>query len=272
MGRTTGIQWCDATWNPWQGCSPVHSGCDHCYMFREKLHYGEDPTVVVRSKERTFNAPLSWHDPKRIFVCSWSDFFHPAADAWREGAWRIMEMRPRHTYIILTKRIERVASLLPWGNGTPWPNVWLLVSASTQREAGEAISRLLSTPAAVRGVSLEPLLEEVNLCGLTDGLVHYNALEPGLLVPNRLDWVVVSGESGGPPERSLLQLFRHTKNDWWPKEEAIGWVRSLRDQCQRSGVPFFFKGWGGPKPTSGGRVLDGREWNEFPEIRKQEAA
>jgi protein gp37 len=240
-------------------------------MFRQKRAFGQDPTQIIRSKERTFNAPLSWREPKRIFVCSWSDFFHEAADEWREGAWRIMAMRPRHTYIIPTKRIERAADHLPWGQGKPWNNVWLLASVSTQREAGEAIIRLLAIRAAARGVSLEPLLGEINLCGLTDGHVHYNALTPGLLVPECLDWVIVAGESGGPPDRALVEWWPKAgpngNGAWRPVAYKAGWVRSIRDQCQAAGVPFFWKGWGGPKPTSGGRLLDGREHNEFPEGR-----
>jgi protein gp37 len=188
---------------------------------------------------------------------------HEAADPWRAEAWDIIDSRRDLTFIIPTHRIERAAPLLPWAGGEPWPHVWLLVSASTQREAGRAIIELFRIAAAVRGVSLEPLLEPVNLCGLTDGYVHYNALEPGLAVPQILDWVIVAGESGGPPDRALVQK-RHPVWGWSPKSEATAWLRQIRDQCLDHGVPFHSKGWGGPRPDSGGRLLDGREWLEFP--------
>jgi protein gp37 len=239
MGAKTGIQWCDATWNPWQGCHPVSSGCAHCYMFREKQMYGQRPATVVRSKDATFHSPLHWRESRRILVCSWSDFFVEEADPWRAEAWAIIDRCPQHTFIIPTKRIRRAPALLPWGNyGAIWPNVWLLVSASTQREAGEEIIRLLQIRAAVRGVSLEPLLEDVNLCGLTDGHVHYNALAKGLLVADRLDWVIVAGESGGPPERALIFASFRGARGWRPKADCVQWVRGIRDQCQAAGVPL----------------------------------
>lgn len=297
MGETTNITWADATWSPWQGCTPVGEGCVHCYMFREKRAFGQDPMRVVRSKERTFNAPLSWHEPKRIFVCSWSDFFHEAADGWREGAWRIMAMRPRHTYIIPTKRIERAAPFLPWGQGEPWSNVWLLVSASTQPEVDEVVPKLLAVNAAVRGVSLEPFLGAVDVTPYIGGRSFrcrcgYHRTEAELVflggdnykcavcdewceIGPTLDWVIVAGESGGPPERALVEKCAGLKDDnlphpcsgWKPKPKALVWVRSLRDQCQAANVPFFLKGFGGPRSTSGGDLLDGRQWHQLPECR-----
>ena len=265
MDKTTGIQWCDATWNPWQGCTPVASGCAHCYMFREKRAFGQDPTRVVRSKEGTFNAPLSWRDPRRIFVCSWSDFFHPAADEWREGAWRIMAMRPRHTYIIPTKRIERVADHLPWmkEHRPPWPNVWIGVSASTDPEFEAMVPVLLDSrlDVALRFVSLEPLLGPINiewaLQEIDLGDEEHSAWT------HALDWVIVAGESGGPMNRALCAPLERC-GPYRPIAGRSDWVRSIRDQCREYDVPFFFKGWGGPRPTSGGRMLDGREWAESP--------
>jgi protein gp37 len=260
MGKTTAIQWCDATWNPWQGCTPVASGCAHCYMFREKRAFGQDPTRVIRSKERTFNGPLSWHEPKRIFVCSWSDFFHEAADPWRAEAWPIILACGQHTFIIPTKRSERVLGCLPtwWGRRVhrPWSNVWILASASTQVELEAALPVSQSLPVSIRGVSIEPLLGPIRI--------------PQSAFRNpRPDWVIVAGESGGPPERALVRPMRNAEcgmrnGGWEPKAEALAWVRQIRDDCQAAGVPFFFKGWGGPRPTSGGRELDGREWSEFP--------
>src|SRR3990167_1409537 len=102
MGTTTKISWADATWNPWQGCHHVSPGCLNCYMFSEKHMYGQDPDVVVRSKPPTFNMPLKIKEPKKIFTCSWSDWFIKEADPWRDEAWEIIKRTPQHTYLILT--------------------------------------------------------------------------------------------------------------------------------------------------------------------------
>ena len=174
MGATTGISWADATWNCWQGCTKVSAGCAHCYMYREKTQYGQDPSIVVRSKPATFNAPLKWDAGKRVFVCSWSDFFHEAADAWRADAWSIIRQRTDLTFLILTKRIERAMACLPWGAGladprtgprkaAAWPNVWLGCSIEDQATADARIPLLLQTPAHVHFVSCEPLLGPVDL-------------------------------------------------------------------------------------------------------------
>jgi protein gp37 len=146
----------------------------------------------------------------------------------------------------------------------PLPNVWLGVTAENQRFADERIPTLLETPAAVRFVSLEPLLGPIDLRDW------------------ELSWAIVGGESGGPKDRALVERrdwpeprFDSTgreipqpmlpgSNGWWPKEGVSGWVRSLRDQCVAAGVPFLFKQWGGPRPKSAGRMLDGRTWDEYP--------
>ena len=133
MGKTTGIAWCNATWNPWQGCDKVSAGCKNCYMYREKKRYGQDPQTVVRSAAHTFNAPLRWArtgevpDGSRIFVCSWSDFFHKKADAWRAEAWKIIEALPQYTFLIPTKRIGRLSIDVKMPD-----NVWLGASVEDQ--------------------------------------------------------------------------------------------------------------------------------------------
>lgn len=124
MGEKTGISWTNATWNPWQGCHKVSLGCRECYMFREKIRYGREPNVVVRSRPHTFNLPLRLKTPQRVFTCSWSDFFIEEADPWRDEAWEIIRRTPHLTYQIVTKRPERMAGRLPWGDGIPWPQVW----------------------------------------------------------------------------------------------------------------------------------------------------
>ena len=226
MGAHTAIEWTEKTWNPWQGCRKVSPGCAHCYMYRDKARYGQNPRVVVRSAPRTFTAPLTWPDPAFVFTCSWSDFFIEDADAWRAEAWAIIQRTPHLTYQILTKRPERIA--LPWTTA-PWSHVWLGVSVESPAYVSR-IATLQRTPATVRFLSLEPLLAPLPALPL-DG-IH---------------WVIVGGESG-PGHRPL----------------ALDWVRAIRDQCLAARVPFFFKQVGGLRPMSGGRLLDGRTWDARP--------
>ena len=155
MGKQTGISWCNHTWNPWQGCHKISEGCTNCYMFREKQRYGQEPDLVVRSAERTFNAPLRWNKQVQgnypcgkplVFVCSWSDFWIEEADAWRDEAMEIMANCSSLIFLILTKRPERI---LPWLDDACYPssgcpiegfpnNVWLGVSV----ENGQFIQRI----------------------------------------------------------------------------------------------------------------------------------
>jgi protein gp37 len=227
MAQVSAIEWTEATWNPWHGCSKVSPGCAHCYMFREKRQYGQDPTKVVRSKT-TFHAPLNWKEPRLIFTCSWSDFFVEEADPWREEAWQIMRWTPHLTYQVLTKRPERIGASLPSG-GWPWRNVWLGVSVENRRFYGR-IELLKAIPAAVRFLSLEPLLAPM----------------PDLPLVG-ISWVIVGGESG-PGCRPM----------------SPEWVRGIRDQCILAKVPFFFKQWGGVRRELGGRTFEGKLWNEMP--------
>ncbi|MGB8647279.1 MAG: phage Gp37/Gp68 family protein [Anaerolineae bacterium] len=231
MASRTSISWTDATWNPWRGCHKVSQGCKSCYMFREQKRYGRDPNVVVRSKT-TFYSPLGWKEPRKVFTCSWSDFFIAEADEWRSEAWSIIRRTPHLTYQILTKRPENIAARLPadWGEG--YANCWLGVSVEDQSAAEERIPFLLKTPAAVRFLSCEPLLGPVRLdqCASVYGIgQYYNALEQGI------DWVIVGGESG-PHARPMHP----------------GWARSIRDQCVGAGASFFFKQWGNWTTDLGG--------------------
>src|SRR6266568_714170 len=220
MGERSAIEWTDATWNPWHGCTKVSPGCKHCYMYREKKQYGQNPALVVRSKT-TFTGPLKWREPKRIFTCSWSDWFHETADAWRPEAWDVIRHTPQHTYLILTKRAERIRHCLPplWGKG--WPNVWLGVSVETQEYCWR-IEELAQIPAAMRFVSAEPLLGPLDLSGW---------------LATAIDWVIVGGESG--PKARPMDLH---------------WARLLRDQCLQvePGVAFFLKQLGGIADKRGG--------------------
>lgn len=257
MGERSVIEWTDATWNPWRGCDKVSPGCAHCYMFRDQHRYGRDPEVVVRASDATFFAPArkaTWREPRMVFTCSWSDWFHPVADEWRAEAWEVVRQTPQHTYQVLTKRPERILAHLPddWGDG--WPNVWLGVTIENRRFVHRA-DILRQAPAAVRFISAEPLLgplyadpatrwwDKVRGAGVW-GADGYDGPELSL---TGIDWLIAGGESG-PGHRRI----------------DPDWVRDLRDACHVAGVAFLFKQWGGPRPTSGGRELDGRTWDALP--------
>jgi protein gp37 len=226
MAHRSAIEWTEGTWNPWHGCKKVSPGCAHCYMYRDKKRYGQDPTTVLRGKT-TFDAPLRWSEPRMIFTCSWSDFFIESADPWRQAAWEIIKATPQHTYQILTKRPERVARHLP--AGWPFANVWLGVSVENPFFYSR-INYLREVPVGIRFLSLEPLL----------------AAMPSLPLDG-ISWVIVGGESG-PGCRPM-------------KPE---WVRQIREQCSNADVPFFFKQWGGARKDISGRKLDGKFWNGMP--------
>lgn len=250
MSDHSGIEWTDATWNPTTGCTQISPGCDHCYArtlsFR---HWGRQYPPNPDGSPRRFEDvrlhperlmhPLSWRQPRRIFVDSMSDLFHDDVPlAFIERVWRVMASASKHTFQVLTKRPQRMHALVPviydhiYGDveHAPLPNVWLGVSVELDRYAWRANHYLAQTPAAVRFVSAEPLLGPL----------------PSLDVA-RLDWVITGGESG-PGYRRL----------------DLDWVRDLRDRCQAAGVAFFHKQQGGPTPKSGGRFLDGRTWDQNP--------
>jgi len=223
MGRTTGITWTNATWNPWQGCHKASAGCANCYMYREKKQYGQDPSAVVRSKSQTFNAPPRWARKEelplgaRIFVCSWSDFFIKEADPWRDEAWEIIGSTPQFNYLLLTKRPERI--VLPWEqNGTdPWANVWLGVTAENQEMANLRIPQLLKHDAYIRWVSIEPMLGPVNLidAGVSQGGANF------------VDWVIYGAES----------LANHSPG----RPCNLAWIEGGLLQCKLLGVAAFVK-------------------------------
>jgi protein gp37 len=276
MADHSAIGWTHATWNPWRGCTKVSEGCDNCYMFDGQERYGRDPEIVVRASEPTFLAPTrnKWLEQARaiqdkeqrrmrVFTCSWSDFFHPAADEWRDEAWDVIRYFPEYDWQILTKRPRLVSTRLPsdWGEG--WPHVWLGVSIESRDWVYRA-DLLRETPAAVRFISAEPLLgplvydaTEKRRAPVSEE--PYNARvarwrdggQGSQLDLTDIDWVITGGESG-PKHRPL----------------NLNWVRALRDACQMEEVAFFHKQNGGPKPTSGGRELDGRTWDEFPQTKE----
>jgi protein gp37 len=339
VSTKTAIQWTDATWNPFVGCSRVSAGCKNCYAFqvhdmRHKawksgkklpIQYAQ-PFTTLQFFTARFTEPLRWKAPRRIFVNSMSDLFHESVPfEFIEKIWSTMAICPQHTFQILTKRPRRMLDFFEWmkegmraaGLDEWWkgayalPNVHLGVSVEDQRAADERIPLLLQVPAAARFLSCEPLLGLVDLrkflitsrfkenydalvrqCGGEDRIPE-NLRWNGVLPP-ALHWVIAGGESG-PSARPMHP----------------DWARSLRDQCQAAGVPFFFKQWGEwvgsdhpvaiahpvehnkmvkagkvhvwpcTKPPGepffgmnfnlkvgkkkAGRLLDGIEWNEFPQ-------
>lgn len=234
MGDNSAIEWTDATWNPVTGCTKISPGCKHCYAERlaVRLHAMGNPRYrhgfEVTLHEDQLSLPLRWRQPRRIFVNSMSDLFHDEVpDAFIVRAFEVMMSAHWHTFQVLTKRAERLAALashLSWA-----PNVWQGVSVESSRYTGR-IDCLRSVPAAVRFLSLEPLLGPLSDLDLQ--AVH---------------WVIVGGESG-PGHRAIR-----------PE-----WVREIRDQCLRANVAFFFKQWGGHTPKAGGRTLDGQVWDAMP--------
>ncbi|HZY71283.1 MAG TPA: phage Gp37/Gp68 family protein [Thermoplasmata archaeon] len=234
MSEISTIEWTDATWNPVTGCTKISQGCKHCYAarFAERFrgvpgHPYEQGFDLKLWPER-LELPIGWSEPKRIFVNSMSDLYHP--DVPLDYILRVFETMRRaywHTFQILTKRADRLAEV---GQVVDWsPNVWQGVSVEDERVAWR-IDRLRTVPAAVRFLSLEPLigpLERLNLRGI--------------------QWVIVGGESG-PGSRPMD-----------PR-----WVRRIRAQCRSARVPFFFKQWGGVQKHRAGRELDGRTWDGFP--------
>ncbi len=247
MAKTT-IEWTNYTWNPWVGCRKVSAGCAHCYMYREQKQRGNDPTEVRRTK--TWNDPLKWEKlaaasnaAAMVFTCSYSDFFIEEADQWRPEAWEIMRNTPHLHYQVLTKRIERAAQCLPevW----PMPNVWLGVTAETQAFADQRIPQLLRIPAPVRFVSVEPMLEEIDI---SPYMWDEEARMYGVNV-NTIDWVICGAESGAGARPMNMK-----------------WAAYLKHQCVFDAVPFFFK-----QAVVDGKLvkmpkLDGKIWNEIPSI------
>lgn len=243
MGKSSNIQWTDATYNPWHGCRKVSAGCKFCYMFRDKERYKQDPTVVLRSKSN-FTAPLFWDKPKLIFTCSWSDWFIEEADEWRKEAWKIIKATPWHTYQILTKRPERILQHLPpdWGDG--YPNVWLGVSVENQEYAELRIPILSQIPARVRFLSCEPLLGPLNL---------------GEFLPG-IQWVILGGESGNDTGK-----YRY-------RQAKLSWFGDIMADCDEHSVPVFMKQTGtylakemGLKDRHGG---DWDEWEYWMTVRE----
>lgn len=281
MGDKTKIEWADATWNPLAGCSRVSPGCDNCYAILQthRMKYNPntkisdayaglttvknlqagariDWTSQLRLLPERLSVPERWKRPRRIFVNSLSDLFHVRVPIeYQAAVFRVMgDLAPQHIYQVLTKRPELmrqfiehdVQNALSTTRATwPLPNVWLGTSVENA-DYVHRIDELRQIPAAVRFLSLEPLLGPLPNLNL-DGI----------------GWVIVGGESG-PHARALVKrcpncgggapasFCSYCKGQpWQPTEEALGWVRDIRDQCIAADVPFLFKQWGGHRPETG---------------------
>ena len=239
MSVVSSIEWTDATWNPVRGCTKISPGCARCYAatfaerFRGVPGHPYEQGFDLRLVPGKLAEPLTWAKPKTIFVNSMSDLFHPdVPDDYIARVARVMEVANWHTYQVLTKRPERMRGLLEGRLkfAADLPYVWWGTSVENRKHGVPRIDVLRHTPAAVRFLSIEPLLEdlgEVDLSGI--------------------DWVIVGGESG----LGARPMSRE-------------WVVRLRDQCAAGNVRFFFKQWGGVKKAAAGRKLDDMTYDEMP--------
>jgi protein gp37 len=242
MSDGSAIEWTDATWNPVRGCVKVSPGCKHCYAatFAERWRglpgHPYEQGFDLRLVPEKLTEPLAWRRPRRIFVNSMSDLFQDRVPVdFIERVFRTMVSAHWHTFQVLTKRADRmrdVVRALP-AELRGASNVWLGVSVEDVAYGVPRIAMLRSVPAAVRFLSIEPLLEDVGPLDLSD-----------------IGWVIVGGESG-PGARPM----------------QASWVRAIRRQCRAQGIPFFFKQWGGVRKGENGREFDGRLYDEMPSSR-----
>jgi protein gp37 len=297
VAEKSGIEWTDATWNPVTGCTKVSPGCKHCYAERLTERFGRQKFEDVILHPDRLDAPLHWRKPRRVFVNSMSDLFHEDVPfEYIDRVFAVMACAPSHTFQILTKRADRMqeyATALVNGkrmlgsasheNGgglmdrllimsacgvkrgdsgkppyRPFPNVWLGVSVENQEQADKRIPLLLQTPAAVRFLSVEPLLERISLAqwlpiwfdGCESQWRRATKDNPGSGVEHRkgIGWVIVGGESG-PGARPC----------------NVEWIRSIVRQCREAGVSCFVKQDSGPRPGMQGRIPDDLWIKEFPD-------
>ncbi len=234
MGMKSSIEWTESTWNPVTGCTKISDGCAHCYAERMALrlkamgqsNYANGFRVTLH--EHMLDLPLRWRSPMAIFVNSMSDLFHEdVPDDFIQRVFAVMKEATWHRFQVLTKRSARLVEIAP---ALPWPeNIWMGVTVESPDYASR-IEHLRMVGAAVRFLSLEPLLGPMPRMDLSG-----------------VDWVIVGGESG-PGARPM----------------SATWVRDIHCQCREAHVPFFFKQWGGPNRKKTGRLLDGRTYDEMP--------
>ncbi len=239
MSANSSIEWTDATWNPVRGCTKISPGCKHCYAetfaerFRGVPGHPYERGFDLRLVPEKLAEPLKWSSQKTIFVNSMSDLFQTGIpDSYVEQVVHVMEMANWHTYQVLTKRADRLRELLsdqlrPLVQSK---HIWWGVSVEDRKYGLPRVDELRETPAAVRFLSVEPLLEDIGEINL-DG-IH---------------WVIVGGESGHGAR---------------PMQES--WVLDIKRQCNAARVPFFFKQWGGVQKSKAGRLLRGKTYDEMP--------
>jgi protein gp37 len=238
MAENSTIEWTDTTWNPVTGCTKISAGCDNCYAerFSERFrgvvgHPFESGFDLTIRPERLLQ-PLAWQRPRMIFVNSMSDLFHKEIPkAHITAVFDTMERADWHIYQVLTKRSSLLMKFINerYKNRQAPTHMWFGVSVENE-VATSRIAHLQKANAGIRFLSIEPLIAPI-----------------GKLDLKGIHWVIVGGESG-PHSRPM----------------DARWVADIRNQCVRSKVAFFFKQWGGRSPKSGGRLLEGREWNQFP--------
>ncbi len=295
MAEVTGIEWCDHTFNAWIGCTKLTAACDFCYAETYGHRFGVEwgPHERRRTSESYWREPLRWNRNaerdsirRKVFCCSLADVFDNQVNPqWRIDLFRLIGATPHLDWLLLTKRPQNIAKMLPSGyvlSGQPPHNVWLGTTVENQEEADRRIPHLLEIKATVHFLSCEPLLGPLRLNGIDlggqVGLAHGHTMDclrgeswrwgaEGVrndLVRGhrRIKWVISGGESG-PHARPPM----------------IGWARSLRDQCKASNVSFFWKQWGEYTPDdpaaehtamrrvgkkAAGALLDGIEHKEIP--------
>lgn len=243
MADGSTIEWTDATWNPVTGCTKITRGCDNCYAARFSERFRDVPGHPFSTgfdltlRPERLDQPLKWHRPRMIFVNSMSDLFHKqVSSGFIDRVFDTMEAANWHIFQVLTKRSSLMRDYLRrrYSGWRVPEHIWCGVSVE-DAQAKARIEHLRCAPVGVRFLSIEPLIGAI-------GPVDLSSIE----------WVIVGGESG--PGARPIQLE---------------WVREIRDQCIEQKVAFFFKQWGGLRPKSGGRELDGREWSEFPGLRAE---
>ena len=239
MSEHSSIEWTDATWNPVRGCTKISPGCTHCYAetfaerFRGVPGHPYERGFDLRLVPEKLIEPLRWRRPRMIFVNSMSDLFHKdVPDDFVVDVARVMQLARWHTFQVLTKRSERLRDLLrsKLAFAAHEPHIWWGVSVEDRKYGLPRVAHLREAPAAIRFLSIEPLLEDL-----------------GALELQGIAWVIVGGESGAGA-----------------RAMRPAWVRSVRRQCRLADVPFFFKQWGGLRKSAAGRSLDGRTYDELP--------
>ena len=257
----TKIPWAERVWNPVTGCTKVSAGCDNCYAETMSKRFGWTRDVVLRPDR--IDQPTRWKKPAVIFVCSMGDLFHEEVPfAFIDQVYGTMVAASQHTFIVLTKRPERAKACMEFfgercdGGALPVPNVWLGVSIEDQETAAERVPIILDTPAAVRLVSVEPMLDYIDLTRIDTGDAIINALDGSIGVEGRgwtgcarLNWIICGAESG--PRRRAI---------------AVNAIQLLRDQSYGAHVPFFLKQMEVDGKLVKMPALDGRVWDQRPEV------